>query len=373
MDDDAANPLPRRRAGAAGVGAAGAADAGTPSAGIPSAGTPGAGRVTAAMVAREAGVSTATVSLVVSGKAQGRISAANREKVRAAVERLGYVVDTAGSTLSKGFSPVVVLVATDIANPFYAELISEARAALGDRYELLLSVGGPGRQIDPATIRKLLSLRPAGFLIDAPNAELVAALPPGTRAVLLDAPGLQGGLPSVNLDVADGAAQLARHLASQGHRNMGYLDSTIDAATFRVRREAFRETAAELGLEVLDGAASLTDIDAAAEAFAEAWPAWGAAGVTAVVGCTDTHAYGILGAAAEAGVAVPRRLAVAGFDDLPYSRHTSPPLTSVSLPSGELGAAAGRTLRALIEGGSPEHEHVEVPSRLVARASTSRG
>ncbi|WP_261372353.1 LacI family DNA-binding transcriptional regulator [Arthrobacter woluwensis] len=346
MDDDAANPLPGPRAGA--------------------------GRVTAAMVAREAGVSTATVSLVVSGKAQGRISAANREKVQAAVERLGYVVDTAGSTLSKGFSPVVVLVATDIANPFYAELISEARAALGDRYELLLSVGGPGRQIDAASIRKLLSLRPAGFLIDAPNAELVAALPSGTRAVLLDAPGLQGGLPSVNLDVADGAAQLARHLADQGHRRVvGYLDSTIDAATFRVRRDAFRDTAAELGIEVLDGAASLTDIDAAAEAFTEAWPGWDAAGVTAVVGCTDTHAYGVLGAAAEAGVAVPGRLAVAGFDDLPYSRHTSPPLTSVSLPSGELGSAAGRTLRALIEGGSPETEHVEVPSRLVARASTA--
>jgi len=366
MDDDAANPLPGRRAGAAGVGAAGAAGVGV-------AGASGTGRVTAAMVAREAGVSTATVSLVVSGKAQGRISAANREKVQAAVERLGYVVDTAGSTLSKGFSPVVVLVATDIANPFYAELISEARAALGERYELLLSVGGPGRQIDAASIRKLLSLRPAGFLIDAPNAELVAALPPGTRAVLLDAPGLQGALPSVNLDVADGAAQLARHLAEQGHLRIAYLDSTIDAATFRVRREAFRETSAELGLEVLEGAASLTDIDAAAAAFAQAWPSWEAAGVTAVVGCTDTHAYGILGAAAEAGIPVPGRLAVAGFDDLPYSRHTSPPLTSVSLPSGELGAAAGRTLRALIEGGALKTEHVEVPSRLAARASTSRG
>ncbi|MFJ3958088.1 LacI family DNA-binding transcriptional regulator [Arthrobacter sp. NPDC090010] len=329
------------------------------------------GRITAAMVAREAGVSTATVSLVVSGKAQGRVSAANRGRVEAAVERLGYVVDTAGSTLSRGFSPVVVLVATDIANPFYAELISEARTALGERYELLLSVGGPGRQIDPGTIRKLLSLRPAGFLIDAPNAELVDSLPSGTRAVLLDAPGLEGRLPSVNLDVADGAAQLARHLAARGHRRIGYLDSTIDAATFRVRRDAFQATAHGLGLEVHGGAASLTDIDDAAAAFAKAWPAWDAAGVSAVVGCTDTHAYGVLGAAAEAGLDVPERLAVAGFDDLPYSRHTSPPLTSVSLPSGELGTAAGRTLRALIEGDEPATRHVDVASRLTARRSTA--
>ncbi|MGX1545945.1 LacI family DNA-binding transcriptional regulator [Streptomyces adustus] len=327
-------------------------------------------RVTAAMVAREAGVSTATVSLVVSGKARGRVSAANREKVERAVARLGYVVDSAGSSLSKGFSPVVVLIATDITNPFYAELISAVRAALGDRYELLLSVGDPGSPTDPASIPRLISQRPAGFLIDAPNAELVASLPAGTRAVLLDAPGLSTAWPTVNLDVAGGAAELARHLADLGHRRVAYLDSVVEVETFRVRREAFYDTAADLGLEPCHQASSLTTVDDAAGAFAKAWPAWQAAGVSAAVGCTDTHAYGILAAARAAGVSVPDALAVAGFDDLPYSRHLSPSLTSVSLPARELGDAAGRALRAIIEGGSPQDHQVMLTSRLILRGST---
>ncbi|MFB9573807.1 LacI family DNA-binding transcriptional regulator [Streptomyces yanii] len=338
--------------------------------GSPLARPAGSRRVTAAMVAREAGVSTATVSLVVSGKARGRVSAANQEKVENAVARLGYVVDTAGSSLSKGFSPVVVLIATDITNPFYAELISAARAALGDRYELLLSVSDPGSPTDPASIPRLISQRPAGFLIDAPNAELVASLPAGTRAVLLDAPGLSTTWPTVNLDVAGGAAELARHLADLGHRRVAYLDSVVEVETFRVRREAFCDTAADLGLEVGCQASSLTAVDDAASAFAKVWPAWQAAGISAVVGCTDTHAYGILAAARVAGVSVPDALAVAGFDDLPYSRHMSPSLTSVSLPARELGDAAGRALRAIIEGGDPGDHQVMLTSRLIRRDST---
>lgn len=327
-------------------------------------------RVTASMVAREAGVSTATVSLVVSGKAQGRVSPANQEKVQAAVAHLGYIVDTAGSSLAKGFSPVVVLVATDIANPFYAELIARARAALGDRYELLLFVSDPGSQADAANIRRLLALRPAGLLIDAPNADLVAGIPAGTNAVLLDAPGLDTTWPSINLDVAAGAADLARHLAHLGHHRVAYLDSIIDVDTFRVRREAFLGTAEGLGVQNGHLASSQTTIEDAAHAFREAWPRWKAAGVTAVVGCTDTHAYGILGAARNTGIMVPDDLAVAGFDDLPYSRHTSPSLTSVRLPSGDLGSAAGRTLRALIEGTDPGATTATLASELVVRRST---
>jgi len=331
------------------------------------------GRVTAAMVAREAGVSPSTVSLVVAGKAEGRISAANRAKVEAAVERLGYVVDTAGSSLSKGYSPIVVLVATDIANPFYSELITAARSALGDRYELLLSVSDVGSQAGPPSLRRLLSLRPAGFLIDAPTPALVASIPDGTNVVLLDAPDIASSWPTVNLDVTSGAAALARHLAALGHRRVAYLDSVIDVATFHERREAFAYTAAEAGVTVEPVARSLTSVDHARRTFADAWPGWQASGVTAVVGCTDTHAYGVLEHAAALGLAVPGDLAVAGFDDLPQSRQTNPPLTSVRLPARDLGAAAARTLRTLIEGGEEAAPAALLDSELLVRESTASG
>ncbi|WP_051939509.1 LacI family DNA-binding transcriptional regulator [Phaeacidiphilus oryzae] len=337
----------------------------------PRARRPDSPRVTAATVAREAGVSTATVSLVVSGKARGRVSAGNQAKVEAAIARLGYVVDSAGSTLSKGFSPVVLLIATDITNPFYAGLIASARAALGERYELLLSVSDPGSPTDPASIPRLLSQRPAGCLIHAPSAELVARLPAGTRAVLLDAPGLAADWPTVNLDVAGGASELARHLAGLGHRRVGYLDSVVPAETFRVRREAFRATAAESGLEVAHPVRSLTDAGDAARVFTEHWPAWRDAGVSVVVGCTDTHALGVLSAARAAGIGIPAELAVAGFDNLPYSRDASPGLTTVDFPAERLGRAAGEALRSLIEGDPAQPPpRITLESRLIPRGST---
>lgn len=268
------------------------------------------------------------------------------------------------------FSPVVILIATDISNPFYAELISTARAALGDRYELLLFASDPGGQADAANVRRLLSLRPAGLLIDAPTTELVNGLPAGTTAVLLDAPDLDGDWPTVNIDVAGGAAELARHLAGLGHRRVAYLDSVIDAGTFRVRRQAFLAAATELGMDTDPGARSLAAIDDAARTFSAAWPRWQGSGVTAAVGCTDTHAYGILEAARSAGVRVPDELAVAGFDDLPYSRHTTPSLTSVLLPAAELGSSAGTALRGMTEGDGAPGSQVMLPTRLVVRQST---
>ena len=94
------------------------------------------------------------------------------------------------------------------------------------------------------------------------------------------------------------------------------------------------------------------DIGAAAAAFALAWPQWQRHGVTAVVCGTDTHAYGVLQEARVAGVRIPGELAVAGFDDLPYSATSNPGLTSVHLPATPLGLRQGQQLRSP-HGGPP--------------------
>ena len=101
-------------------------------------------RVTAAMVAARAGVSTATVSLVANGKTQGRVSEDNISRVREAIAELGYVVDSIGSSLAKGVSSIVILVAPDISNPFFAKVIAGVRESLGAEYQLLLSVTDAG-------------------------------------------------------------------------------------------------------------------------------------------------------------------------------------------------------------------------------------
>jgi DNA-binding LacI/PurR family transcriptional regulator len=329
-------------------------------------------RITAAMVAARAGVSTATVSLVANGKTAGRVSEDNIARVREAISELGYVVDGIGSSLAKGVSSIVILVSPDISNPFFAKVIAGVRESLGADYQLLLSVTDAGEFPQAGDVRKLMALRPAGLLVGAPNAEFLEELSAAGPVVLLDAPGLEAYAPSVNLDVAHGARQLAAHLAGSGHRRVAYVDSVTGTATFAIRRQAFLDEAAAHGITVgPDIIRTTIDVGASAAAFAAAWPAWHQAGVTAVVCCTDTHAYGVLQEARVAGVQVPGQLAIAGFDDLPYSATSNPSLTSVHLPAASLGLKAGGQLRRLMEGHRLEQPQLTLESSLVVRNSTS--
>lgn len=329
-------------------------------------------RVTAAMVASLAGVSTATVSLVANGKTRGRVSEENISRVRQAIAELGYVVDGIGSSLAKGVSSIVILVAPDISNPFFAKVIAGVRESLGSDYQLLLSVTDAGEFPRADDVRKLLALRPAGLLVDAPNAAFLEELSVAGPLVLLDAPGLETYAPSVNLDVAHGARELAAHLAASGHKRAAYVDSVTGTATFEVRRAAFLDEASARGISVAAAHITSTTIDvgAAAAAFAAAWPDWQRAGVTAVVCGTDTHAYGVLQEARVAGVRIPEELAVAGFDDLPYSATSNPSLTSVHLPATALGLKAGEQLRGIMEGRVLEQPQLTLESSLVVRGST---
>lgn len=333
----------------------------------------GAVRVTAAMVAARAGVSAATVSLVTNGKTAGRVSRENIAKVEAAVAELGYVIDGLGSSLAKGHSNIVILVAPDVSNPFYAKVIAGLREAIGEEYALLLSVTDAGETPEPADVRRLLALRPAGLLVDAPSARFLDELHATEPMVLLDAAGIVNDSPSVNFDIAGGARLLARHLVGLGHQKIAYLDSSTGTETFRVRREAFCEEVRRLGSAVVEVEQTTIDVGVAALAFAQAWPGWTARGVTAIVCATDTQAYGVLQEARVVGVAVPRALAVTGFDDLPYSETSNPGLTTVHLPAMEMGRLAGRQLLRILRGHSVSEPPVVLEASLVVRGSTLDG
>ena len=339
---------------------------------LPRATVPVRRRVTAAMVADHAGVSTATVSLVANGKTHGRVSAANEAKVLASIKELGYVIDSIGSSLSRGVSTTIIMVAPDISNPFFAKVIAGVRSALGSNYQLLLSVTDSGQLPSAADTRRLLGLRPAGLLVDAPDPFFLEELSTTGPLVLLDAPGFGPNVPAVNLDVVQGARDLATHLAENGHTTVAYLDGITGTTTFKLRRTAFLEASEKLGISVPDQAVIATTIDVglAADAFAAAWPAWKSAGVTAIVCATDTHAYGVLQEARVEGISVPDELAVTGFDDLPYSANSNPGLTSVNLPAELLGRRAAEQLLRLINGQELDTVQLTLDSSLMVRGST---
>lgn len=344
---------------------------------------PGTRRVTAAMVAERAGTSVSTVSLVVNGKSRGRVSDAISERVRAAVDELGYVVDHAASSLARGHTDLVVLLAPDLPNPYFGRVATGIREALGDRHQLMLSVIAGGEQPTADDVRRVTAFRPAGLLVHAPSPSFLDELDPsGPPLVLLDAPGFEDRAATVTFDLRPGVRALVAHLAAAGHRTVAYLDGATPSATFALRRALLRETAAQRGITVLGGGDDADGgsgpagavraelhLDAAADTAVGALRAWRDAGATAVVAAADTLAYGVLAAAHRLGVDVPGDLAVAGFDDLPYSRVTDPPLTSVALPAVALGRAAAERLTALLTG-ADDPAPAPLASRLAVRAST---
>lgn len=324
------------------------------------------------MVAEMAGVSTATVSLVANGKSSGRVSKHNEERVRAAIRESGYFVDGIGSSLARGVSSLVILVAPDISNPFFAKVIAGVRSVLGDDFQLLLSVTDAGLAPSVDQTRRLLGLRPAGLLVHAPTQAFLEDISGPLPLVALDAPGIDAQVPAVNMDVAQGAEAVVAHLAAQGHRRAAYLDASTGTDTFKVRRTAFLEAAARHNIKVLPGSVTscMIDVGAASAAFSQNWAAWSASGVTALGCATDTHAFGVLHGARHLGVRIPTQLAVAGFDDLPYSATSNPSITSVQLNAKEVGRQAALKLRELIEGRTPEFLQSTLPSSLVVRGST---
>ena len=258
--------------------------------------------VKATDVAARAGVSIATVSLVVNGKGRGRVSAATQSRVERAVRELGYVVNPAARSLVTGTHGRVALLVHDLVNPFVAAIAAGVSGALGRDVALLLAATGTGT--GPADLAMMSSVGVDGMLVHLADVGERPAAGGPVPVVVLDEPTGPAGVSRVYFDVEPGAAALGRHLAGFGHRRAAYLDSARPRTSFTRRRDAF--TAAfggEVGVTTCD-----LDLDAARRAASGALPGWRADGTTVIVTATDVQAYGVLAALAADGAGVPARV-----------------------------------------------------------------
>ncbi len=326
-------------------------------------------------VARRAGVSIATVSLVVNGKADGRVSPGQQEVVRRAVADLGYRVDSRARELVTGQRSTVALLLPELSSPFFGYLAMGVSSVLGGGYDLVLAIaerrgGGAPDQLD-----RLVGARVGGVICHAPPDAALRGL--GTLAaavVLLDEPGTAWAGPSVLFDLGGGADSLAAHLLDLGHRHIAYLTPEPDSPTFSLRRAAvLRHFAAGSGGSAIELRAG-NDFDAAAAAIRAVAAVGRLNGRSAIVCGTDDQAYGVLLALAELNIAVPDEISVCAFNDLPHSRVVRPALTSVALPARRLGSCGAELLlevSAAERAGRRWTSHPSVvPTALAVRAST---
>jgi DNA-binding LacI/PurR family transcriptional regulator len=319
-------------------------------------------RVTSVDVARRAGVSQSTVSLVLSGKSAGRISARTEAAVREAAAELGYRPNMAARTLRTGTARTVGMVVTDVTHPFFGPVLRGAQAAAwrADYAVALVDVAN-----DPDRERASFEALRAGpadgymfFTVDPPEGS-------GEPVVAIEVS--PPGMPFVRFDTGHGTDLAMRHLIELGHTRIGHLGSELDAETFRIRREHVLGRLSEAGLEPAGYARAAFRFDDAQRAALALLDRPDRP--TAVYCDDDLLAGGVYLAARELGLRIPGDLSVVGFDDLPFAKVFEPPLTTIAIDPETLGAQAFEVLAELMDGGSPEGR--VLPVSLVVRGSTA--
>ncbi|MFE9364091.1 LacI family DNA-binding transcriptional regulator [Streptomyces sp. NPDC006978] len=327
-------------------------------------------RPTSRDVARAAGVSQATVSLVLGDKWRGRVSAATAERVRGSARDLGYRPNLAARSLRLGRTRTALLVVPALTNEFFARVYTGAAAVAAEHdFGVVLYPSpdgtGPARDpFDPARAA-LDGVIASSMAADALGALRGADLP----LVMLDSdPGDRRAAAHVNLAIADGMRQVTDHLLGLGHRRIVHLASAVDTWTFAVRARAMEEAVRQVPGTALHTVTAPLDVRAGREA-AEAVLASPGPLPTAIVCDDDILAAGACKAARRRGLRVPDDISVTGYDDLALATAVEPELTTVRLPAEQVGERGMGALLAVLEGRPAVHH--DLPVHLVVRGSTA--
>ena len=325
-------------------------------------------------VAREAGVSTATVSHVINKTRH--VSDETRARVLGAIERCGYYPDAHARQLASGRSNTLGLIISDISNPFFPELVkSIERAAFERGYDLILSNTNYEAERTSRYVQRLIERKVAGVALM--TSELDTALV-GELArrrvcvVFLDLGSAGHCMSNIVVDYETGIEEAIAHLVALGHREIAFVGGPRHLRSAVKRLDAFRASLARhlpaAAPQVYDGDFKLDGGRRAARSLA----ARGDEMPTAVVVANDMMALGVMQEFRERGVEVPRDVSVVGFDDIAFAQLAAPPLTTVSLPREELGRRAVEALIASVEHSEQQGTDIHIATRLVVRASTGR-
>ncbi|WP_155373899.1 LacI family DNA-binding transcriptional regulator [Catellatospora vulcania] len=325
-------------------------------------------RPTSADVAREAGVSRATVSYVLNDAPGERIAQPTRERVLAAAARLGYAPSLAGRTLANGHSDIVLLAMPDVPagelTSRFVDAVTRSLAAQG--LTLVVHFDVPAAPRLPR-LAAMLSVRAVLSLFPLPDADLAALRRVGIRAV----PAGTGsdGLATAALLRRQGRMQV-EHLAATGHTRLAYaLPADPRLSVFAGPRQdgvrqacADRELPAPVPFTVPDDPSAVT---AAVRALLADAPQ-----VTAICAYNDEVALAALHGLRELAVDVPGRIAVIGVDGIPLAAYSAPPLTTIAVAPAAAALHLARSAVARLAGERATPVPVEDVLHLIPRATT---
>ena len=323
-------------------------------------------------VAKLAGVSPATVSRVLSKSPY--ISAKTVDRVMAVVEQLKYHRNVHARRLAIGKSDLFGLVISEIANPYFSEIIRGFQSAAWDRGfdVLLLNTEYSEKRID-AVVQKLIEndVRGVAIMTSSFDERIISSLTnEGIGVVLCNA--LPSGrlMSSISINYERGIHEAIEHVASLGHRRAAVISGPPTNRTANNIKDALVEGLRQRGLNPNPVTHSDYHLDAGASAVqvilsAKTRP-------TVIFCGSDLIAMGAMMALEEAGLNVPNDISIVGIDDIPFSFLARPPLTTIRVPREELGLLAFDALEKLLKLKRHRGAEYAVETELVVRKSTAR-
>lgn len=330
-----------------------------------------AGRVNLTAIAQEAGVSVPTVSRVLNGRSD--VSPQTRERVEVILREHGYRRRT---NRNRPPAALIDLVFDDLDSPWAVEIIRGVEEVAHSTGIGTVVSAIHGRSASARQWMQNLRARATDGVIFV-TSEVTPPMHAELRRLniplaVVDPAGLPAiDVPTIGATNWAGGLSATEHLLSLGHRRIGFIAGPKRLLCSRARLDGYGAGLAAEGLEIdpeliqpgdfyhesgCAGAAALLRLDRPP---------------TAIFAASDQMAFGAYEAVRRRGLRVPDDISVVGFDDLPESRWTSPPLTTVRQPLAEMGLLAARTVLRLARGETIETPRVELATELVIRDSSA--
>jgi LacI family transcriptional regulator len=326
------------------------------------------GRVTIKDVAREAGVSIATISKYINGVQH--FSPSVEKRISFSIEKLGYQLNPAAQSMVTGKTRMLGLAIVDIYNPYFASVVKGAnREAIANNYNLLI-VDLEENLSNEKNLLNGLFPRVDGMIITAriPNIS-IDSLTRQSKPVIFFGKNLYPDIPTVRADGYEAARTAGQYIAKLGKKRIAYVGFPgVLWNRYRIKglTDSLEGTGATLEIFDVDALTMEAGQNVSAALFStEHKP-------DAVIGSNDEIAIGVMRGALNMGLKVPEDVAVMGFDNIPVSLYISPALTTVDTCAEQIGETTVRTILAMINDSSYNPGNILLKPNLLIRGSTEK-
>ncbi len=331
--------------------------------------------VTIKDIAKRTGKSITTVSRALHG--YNDVSPETRRMIVRVADEMGYTPNLLAQRLQKQRTDTIGFILPTFGPRFSDPFFSEFLAGIGNSatqygYDILVSTQPPGEKELEIYRKKVTGRQVDGFVLvrtRCQDSRIAYLKKVGTPFVAFGRTEGQLDYPFVDEDGVAGMEMLVRHLVNLGHQRIAYISPPLEFTFARFRLRGVQQGLAEAGLSLPDAYLVYGDLTQrsglarALELLALPDPP------TAIIAGNDLMAFGVISAAQQRGLQVGRDIAIAGFDDIPISETTHPPLTTVHQPIYKIGRMIAEMLVKIIQGVPLASQQILLQPQLIIRHS----